>query len=869
MTRQARRNHLTAALSALPLLALFLLAGRGAQAAADCPKQNDNGSIMCTDINFWCGGTCQPQPDCPNGPGDPYGVKPARNCGSCLCACPSDKPNDCTSTNQECQSTNSGCAVVFRQSVCNTAGGATAQMCGSCLSGYLDCSGTCQPTTDPSCPAPGVWDACAKKCVEKYVLSNPTVAQAPQTSSIQLSGDSKLLNGDAYFTSTKAMRVDGAGVTTFNVGNWGTGATGFKLDLFGELCLENGASCRSDWPLGLPTLADPNSTLRYDGANWVASTRMVNDDSNIGIGYTSPKYSLDVRSAVGAAVVNVNDRKSAAGEPQLWTGYRVSRGPGTDGSGTEKWFLGVNAADDKFRVQRNGTTSDLVIDTSGKVGIGTASPLYRFEVAAANDDVPVFATRESAIGVWIEMGRRNITQRGADFSINAQEGALNLRTAGNDRLTIMNASGNVGIGTTNPEKNLDIRGVAGGVIARLNDNIGGGSRLWTGLSLARSLSEKWFVGMDDATDKLLFRRVGATDDMVIDAAGKVGIGTASPAQSLDVNGTAQMTGFKMPTGAQDKYVLMSDATGVGSWQNLVGLPETANEADTLRYNGTTSKWVASHLLSNTASNIGIGVTAPDAAGWPLDVRAATGSAMVSVNDRSGTLWTGLRLARTDGGDLNRERWFIGMPGNPDAGNQLVFKEKNNAGTDVIRMTVNYDTGNVGIGTDTPGQKLEVNGVTQTAGFVLPPGSGVAKDYVLTSRDDTGYGEWRKIIAADECTGGKFNHLTGSPYDGNQGGYPTVNGYCGAGQHICTPDEILRTIVCAPATLDAPFWPIGTSAWVANGPPGFTSPAANDCSGWTSNAASSYGAFWQLTAAGTGKGLATSCSLSLKVACCQQ
>ncbi|MGB8657621.1 MAG: hypothetical protein WCE90_07530 [Candidatus Zixiibacteriota bacterium] len=51
---------------------------------------------------------------------------------------------------------------------------------------------------------------------------------------------------------------------------------------------------------------------------------------------------------------------------------------------------------------------------------------------------------------------------------------------------------------------------------------------------------------------------------------KVGIGTTSPTERLDVAGTAQMTGFKMSTGATDGYVLTSDASGVGTWQAAGG-----------------------------------------------------------------------------------------------------------------------------------------------------------------------------------------------------------------------------------------------------------------------------------------------------------
>ncbi len=48
--------------------------------------------------------------------------------------------------------------------------------------------------------------------------------------------------------------------------------------------------------------------------------------------------------------------------------------------------------------------------------------------------------------------------------------------------------------------------------------------------------------------------------------GNVGIGTDTPVYILDVADTMRATGFVMPTGATDGYVLTSDATGVASWQ---------------------------------------------------------------------------------------------------------------------------------------------------------------------------------------------------------------------------------------------------------------------------------------------------------------
>ena len=78
-----------------------------------------------------------------------------------------------------------------------------------------------------------------------------------------------------------------------------------------------------------------------------------------------------------------------------------------------------------------------------------------------------------------------------------------------------------------------------------------------------------FLGTTD-NQPLVFR-ANNTERMRLNASGNLGIGTAAPAFPLDIAGTAQMTGFKLPTGAGANNVLTSDASGVGTWNALTSL----------------------------------------------------------------------------------------------------------------------------------------------------------------------------------------------------------------------------------------------------------------------------------------------------------
>lgn len=99
--------------------------------------------------------------------------------------------------------------------------------------------------------------------------------------------------------------------------------------------------------------------------------------------------------------------------------------------------------------------------------------------------------------------------------------------------------GRVGIGTPAPQHTLEIQGAPGTVVLSTLNQVG--AIAWSGRRFDRDSSEKWFIGMSNADDKLLFRRTASSNDMVIDEAGLVGIGTDNPGYKLEVNGDAAKT----------------------------------------------------------------------------------------------------------------------------------------------------------------------------------------------------------------------------------------------------------------------------------------------------------------------------------------
>ena len=129
-----------------------------------------------------------------------------------------------------------------------------------------------------------------------------------------------------------------------------------------------------------------NQTLRHNGSDWVASSLLSNDGSEIGVGTTSPDYPLHVVSPEIRPVMI----EGTAGGAWALVSIDGSSGslPGIEyrRSGTVRAYEYVSAGDD-YRLWVGGDVRLVVDDTEGEVGIGVAEPNAPLHLAGLNWDL--------------------------------------------------------------------------------------------------------------------------------------------------------------------------------------------------------------------------------------------------------------------------------------------------------------------------------------------------------------------------------------------------------------------------------------------------------------------------------------------------
>jgi hypothetical protein len=451
---------------------------------------------------------------------------------------------------------------------------------------------------------------------------------------------------------------------------------------------------------------------------------VANGDRSIAIGYLSTTNTSEDSLAIGHGAVTSGNlstaigRASAAAANGTAFGYNANAGSNDTAIGTNaaasnvlSLALGSESIASGERATALGQSAHATALGSIAIGQGSVSNAANTLVIGADDSTeaitsayfgkgivsgtPADFTLNGTGGAGENVAGANVVLAGGKATGNAAGGALTFSTsdAGSSGTALqtlsekmrISANGNVGIGTAAPETKLEVTGTASG-------NYVFGQQ---GLGASGAVVIKKLAGTGTGNIFIV-----DTKGLVYDATNKrVGIGTASPLQNLQIGtnaadvsatpATISLGGTYSPTaGANAKLRLFDNGAGT-----VYGIGVSANQFDFITPTNSDFVWhmagAENMRMVRESGNVGIGTTAPET---KLEV---TGTA-------SGNYIFGQRGLGASGALVVAPRPGTGT------GNTLIVDTKG----------LVYDATNkrVGIGTESPNAALDVTGNITSPGL---------------------------------------------------------------------------------------------------------------------------------------------------------
>tara|TARA_R110002049_G_scaffold228419_2_gene400569 strand:+ start:125 stop:2275 length:2151 start_codon:yes stop_codon:yes gene_type:complete len=276
---------------------------------------------------------------------------------------------------------------------------------------------------------------------------------------------------------------------------------------------------------------------RTNGVNTIAERMRIDSSGNVGIGI-SPAHKLSI---FGTGSGNATVQIEGEGGADPYINFLANN--------AQHWSLGIDDSDsDKFKLSEHsalGTNDYLVVDTSGNVGIGTASGDVfgrGYAKSLSIDSTGITKLQiDSASGQYAGIDFGVNGTRTADINSSASSLGLNtigaipmtFVTNGTERMRI-DSSGNVGIGRTpvayGSFKVLNLAGSSGAIQKLIH----------TGSTVElQSYASSTVGAVGTATSHPLLFTTADSERMRIDSSGNVGIG-GTPSSWSTVTNVLQM-----------------------------------------------------------------------------------------------------------------------------------------------------------------------------------------------------------------------------------------------------------------------------------------------------------------------------------------
>ncbi|WP_413612266.1 tail fiber domain-containing protein [Bdellovibrio sp. HCB-110] len=391
-----------------------------------------------------------------------------------------------------------------------------------------------------------------------------------QNVTIQASGTGVVTSPSVMtLTSGQASTASNNGALVVSGGVGVSGNINAGGNIYSSGSISSGTSMYSPIIYG-GTAASGNLTLDSTSDATKGNVLISPNGGNVGIGTSSPGQKLHMVGDGGAAYLQADAyRSNASGggiisrhargtvaSPAILNSGDITfllNGSGYDGSAFINSSNIVMAVEGtpatnnmpghiRFETTPAGATipvERLRINSSGNVGIGTASPISLLHVNGGIIRSDLGATGPSLIATGTGSNLQ-VSHDGTNFLHMYNSGGGNIATAGIQfrnhddsvaNVTITNP-GNVGIGSSAPAQKLVVNssGTSEIMISTGNDD----SRLYL-TDTARSIR--------GVAGGALTVQTSSTERMRIDGSGNVGIGTASPVTKLDVAGPIKSNGY--------------------------------------------------------------------------------------------------------------------------------------------------------------------------------------------------------------------------------------------------------------------------------------------------------------------------------------